>query len=190
MRARTAALIGALVGAAIGFVLLTTTHPTSAYTNDAYREGASVGFVLRYATLGLVAALLIRALQPGRRTVLPALGLVVVAAAATLPVALDDKTASERRRSAATAIEDPAAREAADFRAGAIDGCVESTRKQLAGTPDEGAIDLDRYCTCFIDELFEGRDPRQALEEARRTGRPAPEMTRASDRCALRSTTG
>ena len=99
-----AALIGAIVGAAVGIALLLALHPTAAYTNDAYRQGASVGYVIRYAVLGLVGALLLRVLRGGRRPALAGLGLAVVLAAAILPPVLDEDTPSERRSAAATKI--------------------------------------------------------------------------------------
>ena len=64
-----AAVAGAASGAIVGAVLLVTTHPTSAYTNDAYRQGANEGFVLRYAALGVTAVFLPRTTRSaaGRR---------------------------------------------------------------------------------------------------------------------------
>jgi hypothetical protein len=78
------ALIGALVGAAVGGALLVLTHPTAAYTDDAFRQGASVGYVIRYAILGLVGGLLLRAVRVGRRPGLAGFGLAVVLAAAII----------------------------------------------------------------------------------------------------------
>ena len=188
------ALLGAVAGGIAGGILLVTTHPTSAYTNDAYREGASFGFVLRYVTLGIAAALLVRAVRRGWRMPLPAIGLAVILAAAVLPPALDRETASEKRKAAATAIDDPAEREAAEARAGAIDGCVNSTKRRLEGTPQEGKIDAEDYCTCLIGAITAGPEDDsaqlQAMARQARTGQPSPRLARAAARCAREARTG
>ena len=131
-------------------VLLETTDPTSAYTNDSYREGASFGFVIRYAVLGLVAAFLVRYLWRSR-PVLAGFGLAAVLAAGVLPPALDEKSPSEKRKSGAVAEKDPVKREAADFRGGMIDGCVKRTQGELDATPEDEGLNPDEYCTCLID---------------------------------------
>jgi hypothetical protein len=188
------ALLGAAAGAAVGVLVLVLTHPTAAYTNDAYREGATFGFLLRYVTLGLLAALLIRALRRRTRTALAGIGLAVVLALAIVPPLLDTQTESEKRRAAAVAEDDPAQRDAAEVRAGAIDGCVDSTKRELEGTPEEGRIDADKYCTCFIDAIVAGPENDAAELEAMaievRSGAPTPKLERAATRCAKKARSG
>jgi hypothetical protein len=185
------ALAGAAGGAAIGALLLVTTHPTSAYTNDAYREGASAGFVLRYWALGIAAAFLIRALRRRWRPPLAALCLTVVAALAIVPPLLDEQTESEKRRAAAVAIDDPEARERAEFRAGAIDGCVKSTTRELAQAPDAPDIDVEDYCTCIMDRLFAANgfdlEEMQGTAAAIQAGSPPPRFQRIARACAKRA---
>lgn len=181
-----AALVGALSGALVGVVLLVTTHPTSAYLNDAYREGASIGFVARYVTLGVVAALLLGIVR--RHRVLAGIGLAAVLCAAILPPALDDQTESEKRKAEAVAEDDPVERDAAEFRAGLIDGCVTRTRRDLEGTPEEEGLDADAYCTCLIDAVVVG--PGRSLDEMQtilselQSSGPSPEMQQAMTRCS------
>ena len=127
------ALVGALAGGVVGLLLLVLTHPTAAYTNDSYRSGASAGYVLRYVVLGLAAALLIRALRGGRRPLLAGIALAVVAGLAIVPPLLDSETESEKRRAEAVAIDDPEEREAAEARAGAIDGCTTARAASFNG---------------------------------------------------------
>lgn len=193
MGRRVTALAGAVVGLVVGLLLLVLTHPTSAYTNDAYRGGATTGFLMRYAALGLLAALLTRALRGGRRSVLAGIGLVLVLALAVLPPALDSKTESEKRRSAAVAIDDPAQRKAAESRAGSIDGCVESTQRELKGTPEERSLDPDAYCVCLIDTIIKGPEDDsaqlEAVASAIRSGNPSAKLKRAQERCATRALT-
>ncbi|HVL95043.1 MAG TPA: hypothetical protein VM266_04215 [Solirubrobacteraceae bacterium] len=188
MGARGAAFVGALAGAAAGGLLLVLTQPTAAYTNDAYRSGASFGFVVRYALLGTLAALLVHALRRPGGKLLPALGLAVVLGLAIVPPALDRDSASERRRAAATAVDDPQARRDADMRAGAIDGCVRSTQRELERTPDAPDLDPDAYCTCFIDAVIAGPEDDEAqlraMSEAIRSGRPPRRLTRLAERCS------
>lgn len=185
------ALAGVLVGVVAGLLLLVLTEPTSAYTNDSYRRGASVGFVLRYASLGLVAALLARALRHGRRPVLAGIGLAVVLTLAIIPPVLDTKSESEKRRAEAVAADDPAGRRAADFRAGAIDGCVDQAEQELQGTPEADDLDADVYCTCFVDAILEGPDrdsaQLQAATAALRSGKPPAELQRKHERCRTRA---
>jgi hypothetical protein len=171
----------------VGGALLVLTHPTAAYTDDAFRQGASVGYVLRYAILGLVGGLLLRAVRVGRRPGLAGFGLAVVLAAAIIPPALDKDSRSERRRAASTRVEDPEARRAAEFRAGAIDGCVDGTKRQIAGTPQEKTLDTDAYCTCYIDKLLEGPEDDEAqlraAADALASGRPTRRIRRMVERC-------
>jgi hypothetical protein len=182
-----AAQTGGAVGAAIGIVLLIATHPAAAYTNDAYRSGASFGFVLRYAILGALAGLSVRVFQAGRQTVLAGLSLIVILALAILPPVLDKKSPSEKRRADATAIDDPVERQAAESKAGAIDGCVNSTKRELAGTPDEKKLDPDRYCSCFVAALTAG--PGDDMTELRaattdlQAGRASEAVMESARRC-------
>ncbi len=181
------ALAGALAGAAVGVVLLVTLDPTGAYTNDSFRAGATAGFVLRYATLGLVGALLLRALRGGRHRAAAGVGLAIVLALAILPPALDEKTPSEQRRSEATDIEDPERRADADLRAGAIDGCVENGTEEDDRLFREEGIDEQRYCTCFIDAFIEGPEDDlaqlQAMNRELTSGEPSPRAERIARRC-------
>jgi hypothetical protein len=192
VRGRAAtALIGALAGGAVGLLLLVTTHPTSAYLNDAYRQGASFGFVLRYVALGLVAAVLVRALRGagGRGRVLAGVALAVVLGLAIVPPALDTQTESEKRRAAAAAIDDPDERARAEARAGALDGCVEGARRQA----EEAGLSLDAeaYCECFIDAIT--APPGDNLEELRaanaalQSPNPPRRLQRLTERCAKRA---
>lgn len=180
------ALGGAVAGAVVGLVLLVTTEPTSAYTNDSYRQGASVGFVIRYAVLGLVAAFLVRYVWRSR-PVLAGIALALVLTAAILPPALDEQTASEKRRSEAVAEKDPVKREAAEFRGGMIEGCVNRTRDELEGTPEEDGFDADGYCVCLIDGAIArpGRtyeEMKAILTDLQASG-PSPEYQQAMARC-------
>jgi hypothetical protein len=181
------AVAGAASGAIVGAVLLVTTHPTSAYTNDAYRQGASVGFILRYVALGVAAAFLLRVV---RRYPIPAgIGLAVLLALAILPPTLDTQTESEKRRAAAVAEDDPAKRQAADFRAGVIDGCVTRVRRDLEGTPEADGFDTDHYCTCVVDAVVAkpGRtlpEMEAIMSELQAKGSLPPELQRATERCA------
>ncbi len=185
-RAATA-LIGALAGAAVGVVLLVTTHPTSAYLNDAYRQGASFGFVLRYVTLGLVAALLVRALRRAgsRGRVLAGAALAIVLALAIVPPALDTESASEKRRAAAVEIGDPEQRAKAEARAGAIDGCVEGAQRQVeeAGVPRRRGLlrVLHRR-----DHRGAGRRPRAATGRHGRAPEREPSAAARAPHGALR----
>jgi hypothetical protein len=167
----------------VGVAALVAFHPTAAYTNDAYRGGASFGFVIRYVVFGVAGGLLLHAIR--LRPLLAGIGLAVVLGLAILPVALDTETESERRRAAATAEKDPARREAADFKAGMIDGCVNRTRREAQGTPDEG-LNADSYCVCFIGALTAGREDidqmRAAVQEIETRGL-SPELERAQIRC-------
>lgn len=194
MSRRATALAGAVAGAVTGGVLLLLTHPGAEHTNDAYREGLRFGFVLRYLTLGLVGALLARAVARRSRTALAGIALAGVVAAAVLPVALDRESESERRRAAATAIDDPIERRKADFRAGAIDGCVEGTKRQLEGVAEAKRLDVDAYCTCFIESVIRGpgddQEQLQAANESARLGRPPRRLTRIAERCAARAQRG
>lgn len=187
-------MLGAVAGLIVGVLLLVLTHPTSAYLNDGYRQGASVGFVLRYVALGLIAALLVRALRRGWRQPLAAIGLAAVVAVAVLPPALDRQTESEKRKAAAVAIDDPAKRKEAEVHAGAIDGCVNGTKRRIEGTPQAGKIDIDAYCTCFIGAVTAGPESDtaqlQAMATAIQSGSPPAELTRAAARCARKSRTG
>ncbi len=191
-RAATA-LAGGLVGLVVGVLLLVLTDPTSAYTNDAYRTGASRGFVFRYVALGLLAALLIRALRGGRHSALAGIGLVVVLAVAIVPPALDTKTESEKRRAAAVGVDDPAQREAAEARAGAIDGCVESTQRQLEGAPEAPSLNADSYCTCLIDDVIKGPEDDltqlQTMASTIRSGNLSVKLKRTAKRCATQAQT-
>ena len=185
-RAATA-VAGAAGGAVVGLLLLVLTHPTAAYTNDAYRSGASTGFVVRYVALGVVAAFLIRALARRRQPLLAGIALAVVAAVAILPPALDEQTPSEKRRAAAVSIDDAEERERAEFRAGAIDGCVKSTRRDLEASPELPDVDPEKYCTCVMDGLFaQGGFDAAEMEETTarmREGRPTARMRRVFARC-------
>ena len=183
------ALVGAIAGTLVGAVLLVTTHPTSAYTNDAYREGASAGFVIRYVVLGVAAALLLRIVR--RRPALAGVGLAVVLAVAIVPPALDDQSESEKRKAAAVAEDDPNERQLAEFRAGLIDGCVTSTRRELEGEPQAKGFDADGYCTCLVDAVVArpGRTipEMQAVMSQIQSSGPPPEMQEAMGRCFERS---
>ncbi len=184
------ALAGVAAGAVVGLVLLTTTHPTSAYTNDAYRSGASFGYVLRYVVLGLVAALLIRALRGGRpaRRPLYGLALAVVVGLAIIPPALDTETSSEKRKREAVAIDDPKQRREAELRAGAIDGCTEETRRQLESVPPSERFDPEAYCECFIAGVTAGpaddEAQLEAMAETLRSGERPRRFVRLGERCA------
>jgi hypothetical protein len=188
VRRSTAGIVGALAGGLTGTLLLWLAHPTAAYTNDAYRQGASAGYVARYVALGVVAALLIRTIRLGRHVALAGLGLAAVMAAAVLPPALDDRTPSEERRAAATAIDDRQQRTNAERRAGAIDGCAEAVRTQIDAGAFPAEVEPDSYCTCFIDAILEGpRDDAAQLDEmhaALASARPAPKFQRFASRCA------
>ena len=191
---RRLVLVGALGGGAVGLVLLGLTEPTLHYTNDSYRHGASVGYVLRYVALGAVGALLAGRLlgrrERDRRSAAYALGLAAVLSAAVLPPALDEDSPSERRKAEAVRSGDPEA----EFTAGAIDGCVSATRRQLAGTPEEDEVDVDAYCECYIPRLLgpaEGRAARMdAITRRIQTGRPSRRMVRASRVCAKEAVEG
>jgi hypothetical protein len=185
---RRLALAGAVGGAFVGLLLLGLTHPTLAHTNDEYRQGASFGYVLRYTALGAAGMLLAGRLLAGdRRPALYAVGLTAVLAAAILPPVLDEETPSERRRAEAVRSGDPNA----DFEAGAIDGCVTGTRRQLAGTPEEDVIDVDAYCECYIPRLLAGTRGDQARLDAIaariRAGNPPRRAVRAGVLCAKRA---
>jgi hypothetical protein len=178
-------LTGAITGLGVGLLLLVLTHPTSAYLNDAFRSGASMGFVLRYVVLGVLAALLIGAL---RRHAVPAgLGLTVVLALAIVPPALDTQTASEQRRAAAVAEDDPVERGSAEFRAGAIDGCVRRSKQELRAIGRSKTVDADAYCTCFIDAVTAGpRDDEAQLDAVNRevnSGSPSAKLQGTATRC-------
>lgn len=182
-----AALAGAAGGAVVGVILLVTTHPTSAYTNDAYRGGASIGFVLRYVALGIVAGLLVRVFP--RYRVPAGVALAAVLALAIVPPALDTDSESEKRRAAAVAEDDPDRRQAADFRAGLIDGCVTRVTREMEATP-EGAsgLDVDKYCTCVVDSVVArpGRtlpEMQAIMAQLQSSSTPPPEMQRAIERC-------
>jgi hypothetical protein len=174
----------------MGGLLLVFTHPTSAYLNDAYRSGASMGFVLRYVALGILAALLIGVVR--RHPVPAGLALAVVLALAIVPPALDTQTKSEQRRSAATAEDDPAERRSADFRAGAIDGCVRRSTRELRGTEQAKTFDADAYCTCFIDAVTAGPldDEAQLQAVAREvaSGSPSAKLRDTATRCMATAT--
>ena len=183
-----AALAGAAGGALAGVILLVTTHPTSAYTNDAYREGASIGFVLRYVALGIVAGLLVRIFP--RYRVPAGVALVAVLALAIIPPALDTESESEKRRAAAVAEDEPDRRQAAEFRAGLIDGCVTRVTRDIKGTPEEAAgFDIDEYCTCVVDSVVArpGRtlpEMEASMAQLQSSSTPPPEMQRAIERCS------
>jgi hypothetical protein len=180
------AVAGAASGAIVGAVLLVTTDPTSAYLNDAYRQGASEGFVVRYAALGVAAAFLLRVVR--RRPIPAGVGLAILLALAILPPTLDTQTESEKRKAAAVAEDDPAKRQVADFRAGLIDGCVTRVRRDLEGTPEVDAFDTDQYCTCLVDAVVAtpGRtlpEMEAIMSELQDKGSPPPEVQRAMERC-------
>lgn len=186
-----AAALGAAIGAGIGLAIVATVDPNGAYTNADYRSGADTGYVLRYAALGLGAAVLL--LWRPRRSVatLRVLALVAVLGVAVLPPALHSKTASEQRRAKATAIEDPRARGDAVAVAGAVDGCVSSTRRELAATSRQDDLDVEVYCECLIAEITAGpKDDEQqlsALAAAVQGGKPPRVLTEAVESCGPRA---
>ena len=156
MRRWAPVLAGAAAGAIVGLALLALAEPNAADLNDSYRAGADVGFVARYAVAGLVIGIFLR--EPARRTSRAYAGVAAVALALIAwPVVdrLDGRSPSEERRAQATDIEDRAAREAADMRAGAIDGCSGSWQQRLEADPDLERFDTDAYCTCLIDRVIE-----------------------------------
>jgi len=82
----------------------------------------------------------------------------------------------------------PAPRQAAEFRAGLINGCVKRVRRDLEGTPEADAFDTDHYCTCFVDAVVAkpGRtlpEMEAIMSELQAKGSPPPEMQRAMERC-------
>lgn len=191
MQRRNAAMIGAALGAAAGVALLVLTHPTSAYTNDAYRHGQAVGYIVRYAVLGSAAALLLRMLLADSRVWLAAMGLVIVAAAAILPPGLRSTTSDEQRRAAAVAIDNPKERRVAEMRAGAIQGCTEVNLKQLEGTRGAKDLHVDDYCTCFIDSVLSAPQDDEAqmlaMVKMARTGQRTELMRSSVDKCSKSS---
>jgi hypothetical protein len=185
------ALVGALGGAVVGYLLLKAIQPTSAYTNDAYREGASAGYIARFAILGALAAILAaRMLRPdhgteNRTILLYAAGLAVVLGLAVLPPVFVEKRASDQRRADVRS-----GASANDFRAGAIAGCADTARARLDAA-QEAKVDVDSYCRCFVSRLLAGaRDDRarlEALNARMRAGNPPRGAGRAAKVCAARA---
>jgi hypothetical protein len=183
------ALAGAVGGAAAGLLLVSGADPSDSYTNDAYRSGQQVGYVVRYAALGAAAAFFVaRVLGAGEETpngtvALHVLGFAVVLSIAVLPPLLDDETKSEQRRAEAVRSGD----ERAEFRAGAIDGCAASVRRRFASQVDAAGFDVDAYCECLIDRLMAGASergvPLQAVTAQLSTGRQPQWAVQAAADC-------
>ena len=162
-----AAAVAAIVGA--------ITNPFAERVSDAYRHGAQTGLVLRYATLGALAAWLVdllvaRARRHGSlRAALVARGwalvqsvaLVAVVLAAVLPIFIGGYDAGDRRR---------------DAHAGFINGCRTHSPA--------------RYCECVWTLLSNhpAADSTAEFEALMRevvaTGTPPPPLRRAMLSCA------
>ena len=167
-------ILGAGVAAASAALVNAATHPYAEKANDAFREGARLGIVLRYAVIGALFFWLVDVLVQAARThsslraalatrgrpLLVAFGLLVLAGVAAIPLFERDYTASDFRR---------------DERAGFIHGCSRNAPRE--------------YCTCMWSEL--AADPRTdthgelgaAMAEAARSG-PPPALRRAIKRCS------
>lgn len=149
-----AAKVGGLIGAWVGAALLLLTHPMSAFLDDSYPTGATVGYAARYIALGAIAGILVHLLVAHRRVVPAGLGLLAVAMAAAIPPALPTATPDDRRRATALAIHDAEARRVAEMRASAIDGCDDGTLRQLRRTPRAEDLHGDDDCACFVDAVL------------------------------------
>lgn len=186
-------LAGAVAGAAVGLLLLAASDPSDSSTNDAYRSGQRVGYLVRYAALGAAAAALaVLVLRPreGTSNGMLALylgGLAVVLSLAILPPLLDEESASEHRRAEAVRSGD----ERAEFRAGAIDGCVEGVRNRFGSQVEQARLDIDAYCECLIDRLMaraanRGESLQAVGAQLQGVNQPSWAL-RAADRCGRRA---
>jgi hypothetical protein len=183
------ALAGAIFGGAVGLLLLAGTDPSDSSTNDAYRSGQRFGYVLRYAALGAAAAVLgARFLRPSQGTptgtvALYLAGFAVVLGIAILPPLLDEETASERRRADAVRT----GSERAEFRAGAVDGCVQAVRSRFGAQVEQASFNVDGYCECVIDKLMAGAVERgvslEALATQVQAGTEPPWARSAGETC-------
>ena len=179
-------------------LLLFLTHPTAAYTtgrDESFRAGAAFGYVLQDVMLGaavgaLAGALYTRKVRPMRRALM-GVGLVVCLGLwIGLPLVAEERP-SERLREARS-IDDPAARDAAEFRAGILDACAEDMKEEAARAGIE--LDADLYCECLLDGLTAGpQDDMEQLEalkrqvKAGRTTASSPRIKRIQNRCARRA---
>jgi hypothetical protein len=168
-------VLGAGVATATAAIVGALTHPYAERANEAYREGAQTGLVIRYTVLGALFGWLADVLFRGaqrhgslRATVaargsglLAAGGIVAVLAAAVVPIFVGGYDESDRLR---------------DERAGFIDGCTRRAPRH--------------YCDCMYDTLR--RDPRadssaeiQALfADVQVTGKVPPLLRRVAAKCA------
>ena len=180
-----AALVGAVVGLVAGVVLLLAFDPVATYTNDAYRQGAVVGYVLRHMAFGAIGALLLHTVLRGeRRRALAGAGIAGILVLAALPIVLDRDEAPEPRQAAPSGFDNADRR----IRAEAIAGCTDGMRQRQRRGEVPEAFDAEGYCTCFIDGVAAapGDDGDQilALDEQTRDGRLTPRLDRLGTRCA------
>jgi hypothetical protein len=189
------ALAGAIGGTALGLLLLSGADPSDSSTNDAYRSGQKAGYVVRYAILGAAAAFFAARIlgaaegAPNRTLALYLGGFAVVLVLAVVPPILDDESESERRRADAVRSGD----ERAEFRAGAIDGCVASVSRRLGTRAEAVGLNVDAFCGCLMDRLMAGAVqrgiPLEAVANEIYSGRQPPWASRAADACGRRAST-
>ena len=182
------ALVGAVLGAGAGLLLLGVVDPTDGAASDAYEGGAKVGYLVRYAILGAAAAVLAaRVLKPDEGTPNSTLGLylaglLVVLGLAVLPPVLDDDDSSERAGGA-----NPGAELLAD----ATEGCVDGVRRRFGARADLAGLNVDAYCGCLVNRLIaEGQRRGVSLEtlvgQLQTQGAP-PWAKQEADACTRRS---
>jgi hypothetical protein len=164
------ALVGAGVGLVVGLLLTSDWAP-----GNEYETGRRVGFVCRYIVLGAIGFTLAGRLRDQHRSESSMsagllIGLGVVVLLAVLPPLLQDS---------------PDERERNDIEAGFMNGCVETSSRQVSMTVAR------RYCECTFTRLSQGRDAEELsrmmreAEQAMNSGQqPPPELLRVAEACA------
>jgi hypothetical protein len=167
------ALVGAAVGLVVGLLL-----STGWASGSEYETGRRVGFVCRYVVLGAIGFTLAGRLFTERESgsslpVGAAIGLGVVVLLAVVPPLVQDSP-DERRPN--------------EIEAGFMDGCVESSSKQVS------AEVARRYCECTLTRLSRGRDTdefermmREAERAINRGTQPSSEVLGVAQACARRA---
>ena len=82
--------------------------------------------------------------------------------------------------------EDDAPPERSAVEARAIRECVKATTSQFEGTPEEGTLDVEAYCDCYVPALLAGADRAEsrAIVDRIKLGRPPDRAIPIASRCA------